>query len=84
MKMKLFMQSLRFKAKDWWGRQLAVLNQSDIEEEINTWIGQHPGIKVANIKQSVIGPAFGFGHAVVFITVWYEDNAPSSEETGNR
>jgi hypothetical protein len=74
MKMKLFVQNARFKAKDWWGRQITVLNQSDIEGEINTWISQHPGIKVANIKQSVIGPAFGFAHVVIYTSVWYEES----------
>jgi hypothetical protein len=74
MKIKLFVQSLRFQAKDWWGRQINILNQSAIEEEINTWIGQHPGIKVVNIKQSVIGPAFGFAHVVIYTTLWYEES----------
>ena len=73
MQVKLFVQGLRFRAKDWWGRQLTVLNQSDIEEEIDTWLGQHAGIKVHNIQQSVIGPAFGFAHVVMCISLWYEE-----------
>src|SRR5262245_24098958 len=75
MKMKLFVQSLRFRATDWWGRQMTILNQSEIEEEINTWIDQHPDIKVLDIKQSVIGPAFGFGHVLTYISVWYEESS---------
>jgi hypothetical protein len=75
MKMKLFVQSLRFKPKDWWGRQVTVLDQGDIEGEINTWMSQHPGIKVLNIKQSVIGPAWGFGNVVIYTSVWYEEGA---------
>jgi hypothetical protein len=74
MKVKLFVQNLRVKAKGFWGNRVYALNQAEIEAEINTWLGQNPSIKVVSIKQSVI-PRFGVGSAGIITSVWYEESA---------
>jgi hypothetical protein len=74
MKVKLFVQNLRVKAKDFWGSRVYALNQGDLEAEINTWLDQNPGIKVVNIKQSVIS-RLGFGSVGIITSVWYEEGA---------
>jgi hypothetical protein len=74
MKVKLFVQNLRVKAKDFLGSQVYALNQGDLEAEINLWLDQNPGITVVNIQQSMV-PRFGFGSVGVVTSVWYEEGA---------
>jgi hypothetical protein len=62
MRVKLFVQEVRFKTKHFWGGQVYAPDQSDLENEINTWLSQNSGIRVINIKQSVI-PRLGWSSA---------------------
>jgi len=41
------------------------------EEEINAWLGEHPRIKIVDIRQSSSGETIGSW----FVSVWYEESA---------
>ena len=43
---------------------------SDLEQEVNTWLGSQPGIKITDIKQSSCGGSAD--PAKHIISVWYE------------
>jgi hypothetical protein len=74
MKVKLFVQNLRAKAKGFWGREASVPNLGEVETEINTWLDEHAGINVIGIKQSVI-PRWAVGSVGLLTSVWYEERA---------
>jgi hypothetical protein len=74
MKMKLFVQNIRAKAKGFWGSEAYVLNLGDVETEIHTWLDQNPGIKVIDIKQSVTS-RWALGSVGLITSVWYEERA---------
>ena len=42
-----------------------------LENEINGWLQENPGLKVVDIKQSTGGSSFWSG-AHIFISIWYE------------
>jgi len=42
-----------------------------LEEEVNIWLGQHPNIKIIDIRQSASGGSFA--DTKLYISVWYED-----------
>ena len=42
-----------------------------LEQEINAWLVQHPGVKILEIKQSSNGGSFN--STKVFVSVWYEE-----------
>jgi len=42
-----------------------------LEEEVNTWLGQHPNIKLIDIRQSASGGSLA--DTKLYISVWYED-----------
>ena len=46
-------------------------NAQALEEEINAWLGDHPGVKVVEIKQSASDSSFG--QPLWLISVWYEE-----------
>jgi hypothetical protein len=46
-------------------------NAREFEAEINAWLSERPGIRIADIKQSAGGGTYS--PAVWLITVWYED-----------
>ena len=62
MKMKLFFQSNLEKRKG--------VNQQNLEDEVNAWLGKNPNIKVIDIRQSASGGSFSFSS--LFISLWYE------------
>jgi hypothetical protein len=41
------------------------------EDEINAWLGEHPHIKITDIRQSATGG--GWGPMLWSISVWYEE-----------
>jgi hypothetical protein len=42
-----------------------------LEEEVNTWLEQHPNIKIIDIRQSASGGSMA--DTKLYISVWYED-----------
>jgi hypothetical protein len=48
----------------------------DFEDEINTWLAAHPGIRIVEIKQSSNGGSLETTKIV--ISVWYEPDAAGS------
>jgi hypothetical protein len=42
-----------------------------LENEINRWLQENPGLKIVDIKQSTGGSSFWSG-AHIFISIWYE------------
>ena len=42
-----------------------------LEEEVNTWLVQHPKIKIIDIRQSASGGSLQ--DTKLYISVWYED-----------
>ena len=48
-------------------------NAHALEQEINAWLGEHPRIKIVEIRQSSSGG--GFGASLWFVSVWYEEGA---------
>ncbi len=48
-------------------------NARALEDEINVWLGEKPGIKIANINQSSSGGSF-FG-SLWFVSIWNEEGA---------
>ncbi len=64
MKMKLFQMTNKTRKE---------VDVSDLEREINVWLGQNPGIKIIDIKQSSNGGSMA--NTKVFISVWYEQSA---------
>lgn len=42
-----------------------------LEEEVNAWLGQHPNIKIIDIRQSASGGSMM--DTKLYISVWYED-----------
>jgi len=63
MKVKIFS-----KCGGFFGKLSKIL--SDLEQEINTWLESHPGIKIIEIKQSSCGGSAD--PAKHIISVWYE------------
>ena len=43
----------------------------DLEEEVNTWLEQHPNIKIVDIRQSASGGSFA--DTKLYISAWYEN-----------
>ncbi len=46
-------------------------NASSLEDEINTWLREHPHIKIVDIRQSATGGSWG--PMLWSISVWYEE-----------
>jgi len=44
-----------------------------LQDEINAWLGENPHIRVIDIRQT--SSAGNLGPLVLFISVWYEENA---------
>jgi hypothetical protein len=44
-----------------------------LEEEINAWLTEHPGIRVVQIKQSASGGSYF--EPLWLISIWYEEGA---------
>ena len=44
-----------------------------LEEEVNTWLEQHPKIKIIDIRQSACGGSGSLQDTKLYISVWYED-----------
>jgi len=42
-----------------------------LEEEVSTWLEQHPKIKIVDIRQSASGGSLH--DTKLYISVWYED-----------
>jgi hypothetical protein len=71
MKVKLFIRdNSLFRS---WRKQT-----EDFEDEINTWLAAHPGIRVVEIKQSSNGGSLDTTKIV--ISVWYELEAGANAE----
>ena len=46
-------------------------NAHTFEEEINAWLGEHPRIKIVDVRQSSSGETM----FLWFVSVWYEEGA---------
>ncbi len=56
------------------GKYFGKSNTADLlEDEINSWMENHPGLKVIEIKQSSCGGSMEPGQHL--ISVWYEEDA---------
>jgi hypothetical protein len=64
MKVKLFWKNIAMGNR---GRDADAL-----ENAINVWLGEHPHVKIIDIKQSSAGGSFG--PPWCFISVWYEES----------
>src|SRR5262249_43288881 len=74
MRVKLFWKNEPMKpATGFLGGGRSGRNAQGFEAEINTWLQQHPGIKVVHIKQSASGGSFA--DSLWLISVWYEQDA---------
>jgi hypothetical protein len=51
-----------------WKRFLA-----ELEDEVNIWLAENPGIRIVHITQSSNGGSFDTSK--VFLSIWYEDGA---------
>jgi hypothetical protein len=43
----------------------------ELEDEVNAWLKQHPGIKIIDIRQCASGGSLQ--DTKLYISVWYED-----------
>jgi hypothetical protein len=43
-----------------------------LEDRINAWLVEHPGIRVVEVKQSATGGSFIFP-SLWLVSVWYEE-----------
>ena len=41
-----------------------------LEDEINSWLGANPGIKIVEIRQSCCGGSFN--PSLTVVSIWYE------------
>ena len=48
------------------------LNVLELEDEINSWLGKNPDIKITDIKQSSNGGSMQ--NTKLFFSIWYELN----------
>lgn len=48
-------------------------NALAFEEAINAWLGEHPRIKIVDIRQSSSGGSFA--SPLWFVSIWYEEDA---------
>ena len=64
----LAQQLFRSKARQFFGLDD---DTSPLEDEINAWLGEHPHIKIADIRQSATGGSWG--PMLWSISVWYEE-----------
>ena len=62
MKMKLF--GLTNKAKHG-------VDASDLEQEVNTWLEEHPAMSLIEVHQSSNGGSWA--NTKIFISIWYEE-----------
>jgi hypothetical protein len=74
MKVKLFWKN----APVGWGDKKAIA----FEEEINAWLGEKPGIRIVDIRQSSSGGSFGA--SLWFVSVWYEEGTAEPGATPDR
>jgi hypothetical protein len=66
----------RMKVKLFWKNVVTAHQDRDpraFEDEINAWLGENPHIRVVDIRQTSSGG--NLGPSLVFISVWYEENA---------
>ena len=61
-----------FSKKEGYFRKTSTTN-SELEQEINTWLQAHPRIKIIEIKQNSSGGSLEA--AIHIISVWYETEA---------
>jgi hypothetical protein len=60
-------------SSDGWLDDLSIRKSQDLEDEVNAWLLQNPGIKVVDIKQSTSGGSYM--SSMWLISVWYEESA---------
>jgi hypothetical protein len=48
-------------------------NARTLEDQINAWLSENPGIRIVDIKQSASGGSFGA--SLWFVSIWYEESA---------
>jgi len=64
MKMKLFLKDKSvFRG---WDRFV-----QELEDEVNAWLAEHPGVRIVHITQSSNGGSFDTSK--VMMSVWYEE-----------
>lgn len=49
----------------------------ELENEVNRWLSEHPGIQVVSVKQSAAGGSLNASSFL--ISIWYEDAKTGSE-----
>jgi hypothetical protein len=54
------------------GGRPRVENAGEIEAAMNEWLASRPGIRIAQVQQTV---SPGFGLVFLYLTVWYEEGA---------
>jgi hypothetical protein len=64
MKMKLFLKDKSAFRK--WDRFVR-----ELEDEVNTWLAAHPGLRIVHVTQSSNGGSFDTSK--VMMSVWYEE-----------
>ena len=55
-------------------------NAHTFEEEINAWLGEHPRIKIVDVRQSSSGETM----FLWFVSVWYEEGAAEPSAAPDR
>jgi hypothetical protein len=53
-------------------------NAHAFEGEINAWLGENPGIKIVDIKQSANGGGTFWAPLLCLVSIWYEEGGTSS------
>jgi len=78
MRVKLFWKYNPLGPRGWFS--LTGRNAQALEDEINAWLRDQPGIQVAEVKQSASDSSTG--QALWLISVWYEAEGacPASRE----
>jgi len=52
-------------------RALPADHAQALEDQINAWLAEHPGIRVVEVKQSTSGGSYG--PSLWLVSVWYEE-----------
>jgi hypothetical protein len=73
-RVKFFGFRVAVRGRGFLGGAPRVLNGAEIEDAINGWLADHPGVRVVDVCQTATG-ASGLGSQFLYLTVWYEEPA---------
>ena len=59
-----------------WGQRNSEGNATELESQVNSWLAEHPGIRVVDIRQSTSGGSFA--GPLWLLSVWYEEPSETS------